>query len=77
VVLSAQFQSVGERRDSLYANTILSEYAVTDISAQFKGIPNWTPFIAVNNIFDANYELASSYTKGSRTFIAGLTYKID
>lgn len=75
--VNVQFQSVGSRVDNLYSNTLLSEYAVTDVSLAYKEYKYWTPFVAINNVFDHPYELASGYTPGSRTFIAGLTYRVE
>lgn len=77
IALSAQFQSVGLRRDTLYSNTQLSEYALTDVTAKYTGIANWIPFTSVTNVFDEKYVQAGGYTTPGRTFILGLTYRVD
>ena len=81
IAVSAQFQSVGSRRDALpnpyVTDATLAGYALTDVTVRYIGSPEWTPYFAVTNIFDKQYEQAGGYTTPGRTFILGLTYRVD
>ncbi len=73
-MLGAELQFSGERFDNVDNKLVLAGYSLLNLSASTAIARDWTLLARVDNLTDAQYELARTYATAGRSFYVGVKW---